>query len=49
MVNLHKPSALDSAVVSSRDKSYWPEGTLAVEGDEVITVLPKKMDPAAEV
>lgn len=49
VVHKHKPSALDFAIVSSRDKDIWPEGVQEVVGDDVIHVLPKKLDPAAEV
>lgn len=49
VVHKHKPSALDFAIVSSRDKDIWPEGLQEVVGDDVIHVLPKKLDPAAEV
>jgi len=48
-VHPHKPSALEFALVSNRDKDCWLEGTQDLPGDDVIHVLPKKLDPAAEV
>lgn len=49
VVHLHKPTAMDGALCTSRDKTYWPEECQALEGDEVIHMLPKKLDPSAEV
>lgn len=49
VVHCHKPSAIDGALVSSRDKGYWPEGCQAVEGDDVIHFLPKLVGPPVEV
>lgn len=48
-VNKHKPSALEYALVSSREKAGWLEGTYELPGDDVIHVLPKKLDSSAEV
>jgi hypothetical protein len=49
VVHAHKPSALMGAVVSSREPSMWPAECQAVPGDDVIHVLPKQLDPSAEV
>jgi hypothetical protein len=49
VVHKYKPSALDFALVSNRDKELWLEGTQDLEGDEVIHVLPKKLEPGCEV
>jgi hypothetical protein len=52
VVNKHKPSAMDSAIVTSHDRDVWLGGTNEVFGtfaDEAIHVRPKKLDPAAEV
>eukprot|EP00195_Chlamydomonas_chlamydogama_P005623 CAMPEP_0202898432 /NCGR_PEP_ID=MMETSP1392-20130828/6957_1 /ASSEMBLY_ACC=CAM_ASM_000868 /TAXON_ID=225041 /ORGANISM="Chlamydomonas chlamydogama, Strain SAG 11-48b" /LENGTH=338 /DNA_ID=CAMNT_0049584357 /DNA_START=110 /DNA_END=1123 /DNA_ORIENTATION=- len=48
-VTIHKPSALDGAIVTNKDRAYWSEDVQDVVGDDVIHVLPKKLDPAAEV
>ena len=49
MVHKHKPSALDSALVNNADKDLWLPETKEVAGDQVIHVLPKHLDPQAEV
>jgi len=49
VVHSHKLSALMGAVCSGHDKSLWLEGCAPVPGDDVIHVMPKKLDPAAEV
>jgi hypothetical protein len=49
VVHPFKPSALMGAVCSSSDPSHWPEGCQAVPGDDVIHVMPKLLEPAAEV
>ena len=49
VVHKHKPSALDSALVSNADKDTWLPETKEVAGDQVIHVMPKHLDPQAEV
>ncbi|GAX84197.1 hypothetical protein CEUSTIGMA_g11620.t1 [Chlamydomonas eustigma] len=52
VINKHKPSALDSAIVTSHDRDVWLDGTNEVFGtfaDEAIHVRPKRLDPTAEV
>ncbi len=52
VVHKHKPSALDSAIVTSHDKDAWLEGTSEVFGaavSDAIHVRPKHLDPLAEV
>lgn len=49
VVHVHKPTALMGAVVTAREPSMWPEECQAVPGDDVVHVLPKHLDPAAEV
>ena len=49
VAHVHKPSALKEAVVTHRDRGIWPDECQQVPGDDVIHVLPKQLDPAAEV
>lgn len=49
VVHVHKPTALMGAVCTHREPSMWPEECQSVPGDDVVHVLPKKMDPSAEV
>lgn len=48
-VHVHKPTALEGSVCTAAEPSMWPEGTQAVEGDQVIHILPKRLVPQAEV
>ncbi len=37
------------AICTNRDPSMWPEGCQAVPGDDVVHVMPKLLEPKAEV
>jgi len=48
VVHVHKPTALMGAICTHREPSMWPEECQAVPGDDVVHVLPKKLEPGCE-
>lgn len=48
-LHIRKPTALEGALVKGFEKQALPEGTLPVEGDDVIYMLPKMFERQVEV
>ncbi len=48
-MHAHKATALFGAISTHREPSLWPEGCQAVPGEDVVHVMPKLLEPKAEV